>query len=130
MAFGKRTACRPFGVAAGRDALGPELARRVRGEMDHGAMRVDVARAAALARLTRSKPSVNFSTLDMLACAAFSRHATHSLTNHSKRSGRGGRSGSNPETSRYPWAVRDPFGTYSDTVEFMAEAMNVSRYMV
>ena len=40
--------CRPFGVAAGRDALGPELARRVRGEMDHGAMRVDVARAAAL----------------------------------------------------------------------------------
>jgi hypothetical protein len=48
MAFGKRTACRPFGVAAGRDALRPELARRVRGEMDHGAMRVDVARAAAL----------------------------------------------------------------------------------
>jgi hypothetical protein len=30
-----------------------------------------------IARLTRSKPSVNFSTLDMLACAAFSRHATH-----------------------------------------------------
>ena len=25
---------------------------------------------------------------------------------------------------------RDHFGTYSDTVEFMAEAMNVSRYMV
>jgi hypothetical protein len=48
IAFGKRTACRPFGVAAGRDALGPELARRVRGEMDHDAMRVDVARAAAL----------------------------------------------------------------------------------
>src|SRR5262249_48511615 len=30
-----------------------------------------------IARLTRSKPSVNFSALDMLACAAFSRHATH-----------------------------------------------------
>ena len=49
--FGNRTACRPFGVAAGRDALGPELARRVRGEMDDDAMRVDVARAAALVHL-------------------------------------------------------------------------------
>jgi hypothetical protein len=29
-----------------------------------------------IARLTPSKPSVNFSTLDMLACAAFSSHAT------------------------------------------------------
>jgi len=38
-------------VAAGRDALGPELARRVRGEMDDDAMRVDVARAAALVHL-------------------------------------------------------------------------------
>ena len=48
IAFGQRTASHPFGVAAGRDALGPELARRVRGEMDHDAMRVDVARATAL----------------------------------------------------------------------------------
>ena len=40
--------CHPFSVAAGRDALGPELARRVRGEVDHDAVRVDVARAAAL----------------------------------------------------------------------------------
>jgi hypothetical protein len=31
IAFDQRTAFRPFGVAAGRDALGPELARRVRG---------------------------------------------------------------------------------------------------
>ena len=30
-----------------------------------------------IARLTRSKPSVNFSALDMLTCAAFSGHATH-----------------------------------------------------
>ena len=42
------------------------------------ARRVQVIIARNLtARLTRSKPSVNFSTLDMLACAAFSRHATH-----------------------------------------------------
>ena len=30
-----------------------------------------------IARLTRSKPSINFSALDVLTCAAFSRHATH-----------------------------------------------------
>jgi hypothetical protein len=38
-------------VAAGRDALEPELARRVRGEVDHGAVRLDVAHAAALVHL-------------------------------------------------------------------------------
>ena len=32
-------------------ALGPELARRVRGELDHDAVRIDVARAAALVHL-------------------------------------------------------------------------------
>src|SRR5215831_9939003 len=42
---------RPFGVAAGRDALGPEVARRVRGEMDHETVRINVARAAALVHL-------------------------------------------------------------------------------
>jgi hypothetical protein len=31
--------------------LGPELARRVRGEVDHDAVRVDVAHAAALVHL-------------------------------------------------------------------------------
>ena len=36
------------GVAEGHDALGPELARRARGEVDHDAVRVDVAHAAAL----------------------------------------------------------------------------------
>jgi hypothetical protein len=51
IAFGQRTAFRPFGVAAGRDALGPELARRVRGEVDQDAVRVDVAHAAALVHL-------------------------------------------------------------------------------
>ena len=35
LAFGHRTAFLPFGVAARRNALGPELARRVRGEVDH-----------------------------------------------------------------------------------------------
>ena len=50
-ALGQRTASHPFGVAAGRDALGPELARRVRGEVDHDAVRVDVAYAAALVHL-------------------------------------------------------------------------------
>jgi hypothetical protein len=51
IAFGQRTACRPFGVAAGRDALGPELARWVRGEMDHETVRINMARAAALVHL-------------------------------------------------------------------------------
>ena len=50
-ALGQRTASHPFGVAAGRDALGPEVARRVRGEMDHETVRIDMARAAALVHL-------------------------------------------------------------------------------
>jgi hypothetical protein len=52
LAFGQRRAFCPFGVAASRDALGPEVARRVPCEMDHDAMRVDVAHAAALVHLT------------------------------------------------------------------------------
>jgi hypothetical protein len=50
-ALGQRTASHPFGVAEGHDALGPELARRARGEVDHDAVRVDVAHAAALVHL-------------------------------------------------------------------------------
>src|SRR5262245_35668230 len=50
-AFGQRKASRPFGAAEGRDALGPELARRVRGEVDHHAMAVEAAHAGALVRL-------------------------------------------------------------------------------
>src|SRR6478736_7322480 len=50
-ALGQCTASHPFSVAAGRDALGPELARRVRGEVDHDAVRVDVPHAAALVHL-------------------------------------------------------------------------------
>ena len=50
-ALGQRTASDPFGVAAGRDALGPEVARRVRGEMDQETVRIDMARAAALVHL-------------------------------------------------------------------------------
>src|SRR5215831_14677029 len=49
--FGQRKAFRPFGAAEGRHALGPELAGRVRGEVDHHAMAVKVARAGALVRL-------------------------------------------------------------------------------
>ena len=51
IAFGQRTACYPFSMAAGRDALGPEVARRVRGEMDHDTVRINMARAAALVHL-------------------------------------------------------------------------------
>jgi hypothetical protein len=47
-AFGQRTAFRPFGMAAGCDAFGPEVARRVPGEMDHQTVRINMARAAAL----------------------------------------------------------------------------------
>jgi hypothetical protein len=51
IAFGQLPACRPVGVAAGHDTLGPELARRVRGEVDHNAVRVDADCAAALVDL-------------------------------------------------------------------------------
>ena len=51
IAFGQRTACCPFGVAAGRDALGPEVARRVRGEMDYETVRINMACATALVHL-------------------------------------------------------------------------------
>ena len=47
-ALGQRNALFPLSVAAGCDALGPELARQVRGEVDYDAVRVDVAQAAAL----------------------------------------------------------------------------------
>ena len=50
-ALGQRTASHPFGVAAGRDALGPEVARRMGSEMDHETVRINMARAAALAYL-------------------------------------------------------------------------------
>ena len=50
-ALGQRAAFHPFGAAAGRDALGPELARRVRGKVEHDSVRVDVAHAAALVNL-------------------------------------------------------------------------------
>jgi hypothetical protein len=47
-ALGQRKTSCPFGVAAGRDAPGPEVARGVRGEMDHETVRINVARVAAL----------------------------------------------------------------------------------
>jgi hypothetical protein len=51
LSFGQLTASRPLGVAAGHDTLGPELARRLRGEVDHDAVRVDADCAAALVDL-------------------------------------------------------------------------------
>ena len=48
LALGQRTGSCPFGVAAGRDALGPEFARWVRGKMDHETVRINMARGAAL----------------------------------------------------------------------------------
>ena len=51
IAFGQCVAFCPFGVVAGRDALGPEVARRVRGEMDHETVRINMACAAALVHL-------------------------------------------------------------------------------
>jgi hypothetical protein len=50
-ALGQRKALLPLSVAEGCDALGPELARQVRGEVDYNAVRVDVAQAAALCTL-------------------------------------------------------------------------------
>src|SRR6516165_11307149 len=49
--FGQRKASRPFGAAVSRHALGPELAGRVRGEVDRDAVRVDAAPAVALVHL-------------------------------------------------------------------------------
>ena len=51
IAFGQRKACYPFGVAAGRDALWPEVARRMHGKMDHETVGINMARAAALVYL-------------------------------------------------------------------------------
>ena len=51
LSFGRRRAFLPFGVAERRDTCGPELARRLRGEMDHDAVRVDTPCAAALVHL-------------------------------------------------------------------------------
>jgi hypothetical protein len=50
-ALGQCTAVHPFGVAVGCDALGPELAWWMCGEVDHDAVRIDVARAAAFVHL-------------------------------------------------------------------------------
>ena len=51
-ALGQRSAVHPFGVGAGRNALGPDFARRVRSKVDHDAVRVDVAHAAAFMHLS------------------------------------------------------------------------------
>ena len=48
LALGQRADSCPFGVAEGRDALGPEVAQWVHGEMGHETVRINMARAAAL----------------------------------------------------------------------------------
>jgi hypothetical protein len=65
-ALGQRSAVHPFGVAVGRDALGPELAWRMCGEVDHDAVRVDVARAAAFVHLAGGISGLE---LDAHACS-------------------------------------------------------------
>ena len=64
-ALGQRTASHPFGVAVGRNALGPELAWRMSSEVDHDAVRVDVPRAAAFVDLAGGIDSLE---LDAHAC--------------------------------------------------------------
>src|SRR5262249_7583691 len=51
LSFGRRRALLPLGVAERRNACGPEPARRLRGEVDHDAVRVDADCAAALVHL-------------------------------------------------------------------------------
>src|SRR5262245_5040340 len=53
-------------MAAGRDALGPELAWQMCGEVDHDAVRVDVARAAAFVDLAGGIDGLE---LDAHACS-------------------------------------------------------------
>src|SRR5262249_7812306 len=63
--FGQRRASRPFGAAEGRHALGPELAGRARGEMDHHTMAVEAAHAGAVVQ-----PAVLVDGLELDAHAA------------------------------------------------------------
>jgi hypothetical protein len=65
-------------------------------------------------------------------CRIFaSRYSSHSLTIRNVQAAGGGEGrGLIPKHPVIHEPSRDHFGTYSDTVEFMAEAMNVSRYMV
>ena len=63
LGLGQRTAFCPFRVAASRDALGPELGRRVRGEMDQETMGINMARAAALAHLAEASVASNLTRM-------------------------------------------------------------------
>jgi hypothetical protein len=65
-AFGQRTAFHPFSMAAGRNALGPELAWRMCSEVDHDAVRVDVAHTAAFVHLAGGIDGLE---LDAHACS-------------------------------------------------------------
>jgi len=59
-----------------------------------------------ITRLAPSKPSVNFSPLDMLTCTAFSCHDIHLTHYHSLKAAGGGIS----ETSRYRNPSRNHIG--------------------
>jgi hypothetical protein len=67
LSFGRRAASFPFGVAERRDACGPELARRLRGEVDHDAVRVDTPCAAALVHLASGIDGFELDAHDSLA---------------------------------------------------------------
>jgi hypothetical protein len=58
-----------------------------------------------IARLTRGKPSVNFSPLDMLACAALSRNGTQPYSLYDSLRPLE----SKPEISRYAQAIPQPY---------------------
>src|SRR5262244_1030865 len=63
-------------------------------------------------------------------CRIFaSRYSSHSLTIRNVQAAGGEGRGLIPKHPVIHGPSRDHFETYSDTVEFMAEAMNVSRYM-
>jgi hypothetical protein len=64
LAFGQHTGFCPFRVAASPDALGPELGRRVRGEMDQETVRINMARAAALVHLAAGIGGLEFDAHD------------------------------------------------------------------
>jgi len=64
LGLGQRTGFCPFRVAASRDALGPKLGRRVRGEMDQQTVRINMARAATLVHLAAGIGGLEFDAHD------------------------------------------------------------------
>ena len=74
LAFGHRTASLPFGVGARRDTCGPELARRVRGEVDYDAVRVDTLTLLRLCTLPVASMASNLTRMILRHGVAGSAH--------------------------------------------------------